>query len=762
MRLVQTTAAWALMTCLAVATEPVTVQSPDGKVSFSLLTSPDGLAFALTMDGQTLLSDSPLGLLPTDSDPLGPRLQPTSSVLTDIDQTWTPVCGTASQIRDRHRLLQVDLAEPGADGRAITLLVRVYDDGIAFRYRIPVAATEYKLDGERTTFRFAEDPKVWALPVKSFRTSYEGKYTIGPLSKLGETLIGLPITLEMSGGKWMAITEAHLEDYAGLYLATSPQSPQTLLTRLSTRGKEPAVVRTAPFETPWRVILLGRRAGDLIENQIVSNCNPPCAIDDTSWIKPGKVTWDWWSKWMVSGVDFNGGVNTATYLHYADFAAEAGFPYLLIDEGWSWWENRPGNDGKTIRVTDITRAVKDVDLPAIIEHCRKKGVRVWLWLTWSHCEAQMAEAFPLYEKWGIAGVKVDFMNRDDQWMVNWYRKVAREAAKHHLMVDMHGAYKPTGMSRTWPNMLTFEGVMGLECCKWSADITPRHNVTLPFTRMLAGPMDYTPGGFNCLPTDRFKPRDSAPFVMGTRCHQLAQYVVYYSPLQMCVDYPEEYRGAVGFEFLRWVPTTWDESRVIDGYPGKYVLMARRKGNEWYVGGMNDEQTRNLKLSLSFLGAGQWRMDAFTDGERCQEVPEQIRRLRGVVTSAETLDIVMATGGGCAIRFVPDTGKSGGSKLVRHLIGLKFKPDLTPQQRQEIVQAADRVVDEIPQIQAYERGPNTDERGSNPAIDYAILMTFRCRQDLQAWRDHPAHREMIVRYGPWLAEMMFLDWEVPQE
>lgn len=761
MRLTHSTLVWAFVTCLPVAAQPVAVQSPDGRVSFSISTGPDGPAFTLTMDGQTLLSDSPMGLLPTGSDPIGPGLQIVANSVTDADQSWAPVYGTASEVGDRHRLLQVDLREAGPDGRAIAVLVRAYDDGIAFRYRVPAGTGEYRLDGERTAFRFTEDPKAWALPVKSFRTSYEGKYTVGPLSGLGEALIGLPITLELPGGKWMAITEAHLEDYAGLYAATSPKSPHTLLTRLSLRGKDAAVVRTAPFETPWRVILLGRRAGDLIQNNIVDNCNPPSAIADPSWIRPGKVTWDWWCKWMVSGVEFNGGINTATYKHFADFASEAGFPYLLIDEGWSWWENKPGKDGKMTRVTDITRTVKDVDLPAIIEHCRKKGVRVWLWLTWSHCDAQMAEAFPLYEKWGIAGVKVDFMMRDDQWMVNWYYKVAREAARHHLMVDMHGAYKPTGMSRTWPNMLTFEGVMGLECCKWSSDITPEHNVTLPFTRMLAGPMDYTPGGFNCLPPDRFKPRDSAPFVMGTRCHQLAQYVVFYSPLQMCVDYPEEYRGAVGFEFLRWVPTTWDESRVIDGYPGRYVLMARRKGHEWYVGGMNDGQTRSVKLPLSFLGSGQWRMDAFTDGERCKEVPEQIRRVRGVVSSAETLDIAMASGGGCAIRFVPDSGERG-DKLVRHLVGLRFKPELTPQQRQEIIEATDLLAGQIPAIAAYERGPNTDTRGRSAGIDCAMLFTFRSQQDLQAFREHPAHLAHADKYRPWLADMVFVDWEVPRE
>ncbi|MDM8007247.1 MAG: glycoside hydrolase family 97 catalytic domain-containing protein [Phycisphaerae bacterium] len=744
------------------ADEPVTVASPDGKVAFSLATGQAGPAFSITVDGQTVLTESPLGLLPTEAPPLGPGLGIRNKQVSDTDENWTPVCGTVSPVRDEYRMLQVDLAEAGSNGRALTILVRAYNDGVAFRYRVAGGSGEYRLDGERTAFHFAEDAKAWALPLKGFRTSYEGKYKIGPLSSLGESLIGLPITLELSGGKWMAITEAHLEDYAGLYVASSPQSPKTLLTRLSTRGQGPAVVRNGSLETPWRVILLGRRAGDLIESQIVSNCNPPSAIADTAWIKPGKVTWDWWSKWMVSGVDFNGGINTATYLHYADFAAEAGFPYLLIDEGWSWWENRPGPDGKTTRVTDITRTVKDVDLPAIIEHCRKKGVRVWLWLTWSHCDTQMAEAFPLYEKWGIAGVKVDFMNRDDQWMVNWYYKVAREAAKHHLMVDMHGAYKPTGMNRTWPNMLTQEGVMGLECCKWSADITPEHNVTLPFTRMLAGPMDYTPGGFNCLTPDRFKPRDSAPFVMGTRSHQLAQYVVYFSPLQMCVDYPESYRGAVGFEFLRWVPTVWDESRVIDGYPGKYILMARRRGAEWYVGGMNDGQARALKLPLGFLGSGQWRMDAFTDGERCKEVPEQIRRVRSVVRPTEALDVTMASGGGCAMRFVPEGGAETGNTLIRHLIGLKFKPELTAQQREEIIAASDLLPGQVPEIMTYEGGPNTDRRGLSAGIDYAILLTFRSHRDLQTYRDHPAHRAMAEKYRPWLADMVFVDWEVPQK
>jgi alpha-glucosidase len=539
-----------------------------------------------------------------------------------------------------------------AAGRELGLVVRAYDDGVAFRYRV-LGTGKVELSDERTAFRLAEDPKAFALPLQGFRTAYEASYRVARVSGLGETLIGLPLTLEFSRGKWAAITEAHLDGYAGLYLAASADERAVLRTRLSRRYRGAAVVREAPFETPWRVVLLGRSAGDLIESDLVLNCNPPCAIEDPSWIKPGKVAWDWWSKQMVSGVDFEGGMNTATMKHYAAFAAEAGFEYLLIDEGWSWWENVPDDDGKIRRVTDITRTVPSVDLPEILDFCERHGVRVWLWLTWGHCAAQMAEAFPLYEKWGIAGVKLDFMNADDQRMADWYHEVAELAAKHHLMVDMHGAYKPTGIRRTWPNMMTREGVKGLEHAKWSADVTPEHNLLLPFTRMLAGPMDYTPGGFNVTTRERFKPRDSAPFVMGTRCHQLAQYVVYESPIQMCVDYPEAYRGQAGFDYLRWVPTTWDESMVLDGYPGRFIAMARRRGETWFLGCMANGEARTVHVPLGFLGEGRWRLDAFADGPRAKEVPEQVRRIAGAVGRDDTLEVSMAPDGGYAARLTPD-------------------------------------------------------------------------------------------------------------
>ncbi len=767
----------------------VTLTSPDQHVVFKLETTDAGPVFSISLDGQGLIANAPLGLLVRGSGPLGPGMTSVGvrQQASEHDETYTPVWATQSPIRDHYRQLEVEFSNSADASRKLGLIVRAYDHGVAFRYRVNGDGATVQIDDERTAFRLTEDAKVFALPVDHFRTSYEAKYQIGKLSELSSSkLIGLPLTLEFSNSKWAAITEAHLDKYAGMYLttglpsaATAPATgmdakaqPRTLYTRLSSRGQTPAVERPAPFVTPWRVIMLGRRPGDLIENNLVFNCNPPCAIADPSWIRPGKVIWDWWPKSMVSGVDFEGGMNTATMKHYIEFAGEAGLEYLLIDEGWSWWANVPGKDGKTTRVTDITRTVPAIDMPAILDCARRHGVRVWLWLTWSHCGAQMAEAFPLYEKWGIAGVKVDYMCRDDQWMVDWYHQVVELAARHRLMVDFHGAYKPEGIERTWPNLLTREGVLGLECCKWSKDVTPEHNVTLPFTRMLAGPMDYTPGGFNVSTVARFAPRDSAPFVMGTRCHQLAQYVVYFSPLQMCSDYPESYRGAVGFEFLRMVPTTWDRTVVIDGYPGEFIAMARQHKGAWYLGCMGNSKARKIQVPLSkFLGKGSWRADIFADGERAAEVPEQIRRVRKTVNATDTIEVSMAPGGGYAARFVlddgtpdnstPDTRTPDNNRRIRHVVGIAFNPELTAAQRQELLDAFDALPGSIVEIAGYDRGPDVSGRNLNHGLDQLVMLTFRSPRDLKTYTNHPAHQAFVDRYKPWLKDLFVYDYELPE-
>jgi alpha-glucosidase len=379
----------------------------------------------------------------------------------------------------------------------------------------------------------------------------------------------------------------------------------------------------------------------------VINLNPPSKIADMSWIKPGKTAWDWWSGSYAEGVDFRPGMNTATMNHYIDFSASTGLEYMLIDAGWAARGSGP-NDSRS----DLTRTSANIDMPAILAHAKSKNVGVWLWAHWTDISGQMDEAFPLFEKWGIAGVKIDFMNRDDQWMVNFYRRVLAKAAAHRLMIDFHGAFKPDGIDRTWPNLLTREGVMGLEYCKWSARITPEHNLTLAFTRALAGPMDYTPGGFDNVTRAEFEPRSKKPMVMGTRAHQLALYVVFESGFEMVSDYPEAYQGQKDFEFIRAVPNVWDETEVAGGRPGEFISVARRKGREWYVGAITGWRGAEVDLPLEFLGHGNYVAEIYADASDAADRPKHTTITQQPVTPGTVLRLKLASGGGAAIRFRP--------------------------------------------------------------------------------------------------------------
>ncbi|PYV08029.1 MAG: hypothetical protein DMG23_14610 [Acidobacteria bacterium] len=369
------------------------------------------------------------------------------------------------------------------------------------------------------------------------------------------------------------------------------------------------------------------------------NLSAPSALSDTSWIKPGKAAWDWWSGSFARGVNFKPGMNTATMEHYIDFAADHHLEYMLIDEGWSTHE-------------DITHWIAAVDLPEILDKARKRGVRVLLWMRWEAVQKHMAEAFPLYEKWGVAGVKVDFMDRDDQEMVNFYERVVRKAAEHHLVVDFHGAFKPTGLRRAYPNLLTREGVMGMEYSKWSERVTPEHDVTLPFTRMLAGPMDYTPGCFQNATRGEFKPRMVEPMCQGTRAHQLAMYVVFESPLAMLSDYPESYEKQPGMELLEKVPTVWDETKVLNGEPGKYVTIARRTDQNWFLGAMTNWDARDMEIPLGFLGPGEYDAEIFADGPDADKRATSLSVNKKRLKAGESLPVHLASGGGVAIVFTP--------------------------------------------------------------------------------------------------------------
>jgi alpha-glucosidase len=463
----------------------------------------------------------------------------------------------------------------------------------------------------------------------------------------------LPVLVAFEDGLKVAVTEADLRDYPGMYLKGSranalnglwPAYPtaveQTNDRTVEVTERGDYLARTEGSRTyPWRVFVIAESDGDLIENTMVFRLAPPLQIEDPSWIRPGKVAWDWWNALNVEGVDFETGVNTATYEYFIDFAADHGIDYIILDEGWSV-------------PADLSDINPDVDLDAILAFGRERGVGIILWVVWKSLEDRFEESLDQFEDWGVAGIKVDFMQRDDQPMVDYYWRVAEAAAERHLLVDFHGAYKPTGLRRAYPNVITREGVRGLEWSKWSEYPTPDHNVTLPFIRMLAGPMDFTPGAMINAQESQFHPVFDRPMSMGTRVHQLAMYVVFESPLQMLSDSPSNYlRELECLAFLSDVPTVWDETRVLTAQVGDWVAVARRRGDEWYVGAMTDWDARELELDLSFLGDGSWTATVFEDGVNASRIATDYRRLERRITSGERVSVQLAPGGGWAARFV---------------------------------------------------------------------------------------------------------------
>jgi len=649
------TAVLLLLTALTAAGQapiPTSVKSPDGAVAIAFSSSPHGpLSYTVSYHGRIVVDRSALGFEIEGQPPLQNGLRVLGSYSGVVDQTYSMPHGKSNPVRDRSRTFGLDLVEAGGLGRRLKIEARAYDDGAAFRYVLPEqkALREVRITAELTQFNLAKEGTAYPLFLANYQTMYEDEHLTMPLGGIrSDYLIGLPFLAELPGLAWVAITEADIDNYPGMYLVHSAErkNGRLLLARLSP-SLEPGLAAqgVVPITTPWRVIMVGDQPGRLVESNIVNNLNPPSAIADTSWIKPGKTAWDWWSGSYAEGVAFKPGMNTATMDHYIDFAAASGFPYMLIDAGWA-----AGGGGTWHSGYDLSHANAEVDLPEILGHAKSKGVGVWLWANWSDVEAQADICFPLFEKWGIAGVKIDFMSRDDQWMVNWYRRLLRKAAEHHLMIDFHGAYKPDGIGRTWPNLLTREGVMGAEYNKWSARITPEHNVVLAFTRMLAGPMDYTPGGFNNVTREEFVPRNIQPEVMTTRAHALALYVVFESPLQMVSDYPEAYQNQKDFDFIKAVPTVWDETRVLAGRPDDYIAIARRRGREWFIGVITGRRDHHMELPLDFLGSGSYSADIYADAPDAARHPKHTAIESRPVDSATKLRLQLAVGGGAAIRL----------------------------------------------------------------------------------------------------------------
>lgn len=626
--------------------QPLRVQSPTARTQVEFTLSEGGIpTYRVLYRNKVVLDDAPLGLDLGRNNTLGQGMTVQGSSKEDHDSRVTLTVGKTRQARDHYRQLRVQLVD--AAQHRLEIELRAYDDGVALRYVLPKAG-KLEIRNELTSFAFPRDYPCWTLNLGRFGTSHEGEYDAIAASKLRpHNLLELPLVCQTDAqGTTLAIGEANLRDYAGLYLTGRADGGLGVSAKLSPRLDQPALAvsidaQGRDFATPWRVIMLGDTPASLIDSNLVTLLNPPPAFD-ASWVRPGKSAWDWWSGSLASGVA-QPGMNTATIQRYIDHAHQLKLEYMLIDDGW--YHGSTG-DGQYNSDADIRRPVEQLDLPGLVTYGRQRGVGLWLWAHWRALDAHMDEALAWYQQLGIKGIKVDFMDRDDQQMVDFYHRLLAKAAEHKLLVDLHGAYHPTGLTRTYPNYLTQEGVLGAEYNKWTTRITATHNLTLPFTRMLLGPMDYTPGGFRNVRPAAFRPQHIAPQVMTTRAQQLAMYVVYESPFAVVSDSPEQYENVPAAQFLRDVPASWDETRAIEGAIGEHIVLARRSGKDWYVGAMTNEQARTLQVPLTFLDKGTWTATIYADGAAPTEVNIETRKL----TRNDSLQLQLAASGGAAIRL----------------------------------------------------------------------------------------------------------------
>lgn len=569
----------------------------------------------------------------------------------EVNETIYPaVPEKRSAIRDHYNEMQVIFRDP------LRLIFRIYDDGVAYRLKTDIDGI-IRVKNEISGFEFPQDEMLFFPTDVSFFTHSERLYEYLALSEIGaDKFSSSPFLVSRKDGIPVLVTEADLEDYPGLYVSGNEQNPLKLelkfpayvLEEKLERDRDVRPVKRADFiaETdgnrffPWRVVAFNKEDKDVLGNDIVFRLSPECRLDDTSWIKPGKVSWDWWNATNNFGVPFVSGVNTETYKYHIDFAAEYGLDYIILDEGWS-------------TPSDLFEISQEVDVPEICRYAREKDVGVILWVLWNALEKDLEKALDQFESWGVKGIKVDFMQRDDQWMVNYYWRVSREAALRHMLVDFHGSYKPCGLRRAYPNMITREGVKGLENSKWSKDITPDHDCTLPFIRQFAGPMDYTPGAMRNAEKANFYPAFTRPMSQGTRAHQLALYVVFESPLQMLSDAPSNYyREPLSMEFLREVPTVWDETIPLAGKVGDFACIARKSGEEWYLGAITDWDAREIEVKLDFLPPGEYTLREYKDGINAARFAEDLEVKTINVKAGDIIKIKMASGGGYAGRVYP--------------------------------------------------------------------------------------------------------------
>jgi alpha-glucosidase len=637
------------------------LKSPDGKLAVNVKIDKD-VSYQVTYDGTELITPSVISLKIKDAKGFGIASKLKKAIPSNHKGIIKTFCYKKDQVTDNYNQLTLQFKEN------FNLIFRAYNEAAAYRFQ-STGKKDFIVESEQASFNFAKDWMTFTpyerdnqQPyTKQFYNSFENTYTNIALSQLDANRIAfLPMAVQADNGLTVCLAEADLESYPGMFVRNANHTtdligefapcPKTLkqgghnnLERLVVDREAYLAKCKAQTNFPWRIINVVTSDKQLLDNDMVYRLAAPSRLQDYSWVKPGKVAWDWWNDWGLYNVDFKAGINTRTYEAYIDFAAKHHIEYVILDEGWS-----------VNGAADLMQVVPEIDLQKIVNYAKSKNVGIILWAGCWAFNRDMENVCKHYSAMGVKGFKIDFMNYDDQAMVDFHYRAAATAAKYKLMVDFHGTYKPTGLNRTYPNVINFEGVAGEEQMKWATikDIDHvTYDVTVPYLRMLAGQMDFTQGAMHNASKINYQPMWSDPMSQGTRCHQLAEYVIYFAPLCMLCDSPTHYdQEAECTDFISAVPTIWDETVPIDGKIGEYVAIARRSGNVWYVGATTNWTGRDITLDLSFLGQGNYKAEVFCDGQNADKMASDYTKKIVDIPSNHQFTATLASGGGVALKI----------------------------------------------------------------------------------------------------------------
>ena len=651
--------AFSFCVLLSASAKEYVLTSPDGKLQASVKVE-HTISYSLNHGEDALIADSPISMTLSDGVVYGAGDKVSKVSRRSVDQMLGTVVYKKDQVRDHFNEMTLKFKE-------FSLVFRAYDDGVAYRF-ISHSKKPFNVVSEQATFAFAQDWNMWVPYVcqsletleTQFFNSFENRYEYCPISKWNkERLAFLPLMVDGPSGKKIVVAESDLLDYPGMFLYNSAEG-SVLEGRYATVPKEveqgghnnlQMLVKSredyiASFDGatsfPWRIVSVSENDAQMADSDLVWKLASAAEDRDWSWVKPGKVAWDWWNDWNLHGVDFRAGINNDTYKYYIDFASKYGIEYVILDEGWA-----------VNKQADLFQVIPEIDLEELVAYGKERNVGLILWAGYWAFDRDMERVCDHYSKMGIKGFKVDFMNRDDQKMVDFYTRTAKLGAKYGLLIDFHGAFKPSGLQRTYPNVINFEGVFGLEQMKWSkADVDMvTYDVTMPFIRMFAGPVDYTQGAMRNAARKNYRPVNTEPMSQGTRCRQLAEYVIFESPLNMLCDSPSNYMSeSECAEFIAAVPTVWNETRALEGKVGEYVSIARRSGDVWYVGALTDWNKRSLSLDLSFLPEGEYQVEVFRDGINADRAACDYKREIIDLPSDKKLGVSMSNGGGYVARI----------------------------------------------------------------------------------------------------------------